>query len=223
MTSAYAFTTDVLYIYTTEGELLKEFETGPIYDVAIGDIVISDKFIVTSAKDSKTVPYRNSAPDFPVMTEIEQGGNSIAIAGDKLVIGDYWVNDFNGVAYLCNTDGKLIKTLDRQNSSERSAFGFSVEITDDKVLIGAPNDDCKNGSGSVFIYSANTGEFIEKIFAPDGKADYDFGDSVCASDSHYVVGASGFGTPWWVGGSGINSGAAYLFEFCSCDVDESHT
>lgn len=223
VTSAFYLTTFKLFIYTTEGELLKELETGPIYDVAISDIAISDKFIVTSARGSKTVLYENSAPEFPIISEIEQGGNSIAIAGDKLVIGDYWENDFNGAAYLYNTAGKLIKTLDRQNSSERSAFGASVEITDEKVLISAPNDDCKNGSGSVFIYSADTGECIEKITAPDGKANDNFGDSVCASDSHYMVGAPGFGTPWWVDfvGNGCSSGAAYLYQFCLCEVDES--
>lgn len=64
-----------------------------------------------------------------------------------------------------------------------------------KVFVGAPyddGDDCGDNKGAVFIYSSVTGEFIEKIVAPDGEVGDNggFGMSVCASESHYVVGAS---------------------------------
>lgn len=58
-----------------------------------------------------------------------------------LVIGDAWANDYDGAVWLHTTDGTFVETLDRQDSSGGSWFGLSVVITDDKVLVGATNDD----------------------------------------------------------------------------------
>lgn len=41
--------------------------------------------------------------------------------------------------------------------------------------------------GSVFTFSVNTGEFIEKFSASDSEADDLFGSSVCASKSEYIL------------------------------------
>jgi len=101
-------------------------------------------------------------------------------------------------AYLYKTDGTFVKTLDAPSGS---SFGWRVAITDDKVFVGAPGDN--DSAGSVFIYSAATGEFIEKVLAPDGEEDDNFGTCLGTSDSHYVVGASGVDT---------YTGAAYLFQ-----------
>ena len=194
---------DKLFIYSTEdGQLLKTLEQGSDW---IRAVAISEQFIVSTG--SKTIIYSNTSPDFPKIAEINQDGWEVAVAGDRLVIGDI-LHPYGSLdrcdAYLYKTDGTLVTALDRQDASRRSEFGFSVAITDDKVLVGAYGDDDQGfHSGSVFIYSAVTGEFIKKVVAPDGEANDFFGSSVCASDSHYVVGAEG---------DNCRTGAAYLFQ-----------
>lgn len=192
-----------LFIYTTGGQKLKELEQG---SDSISDVAISNEVIVTTALEGKTVVYSNSEPDFPKMTEIDKGGISVSVSGNRLVIGDWTASAWDGAAWIYNTNGTPVKTLERQDSTSGSHFGHNVAITGDKIIVGAERDD-EGGfnTGSVFIYSAINGEFIEKVLAPDGK-DYNyFGYGVCASDSYYMVGATG------VDDNGGLSGAAYLF------------
>jgi hypothetical protein len=201
VTSGYQNSTSKIFIYTTEdGQLLKSLDQG---SDNIWDVAISEQFIVSTARDGKTIIYSNTSPDFPKVAEIDQGGKTIAVAGDRIVIGygNANNNDYDGAAYLYKTDGTLVTALDIHDSESR--FGTSVAITDDKVLVGAKyNDD--GSTGSVFIYSAATGEFVEKVLTPDGEANDRFGSSVCASHSYFVVGAFG---------DDNSSGAAYWFQF----------
>jgi len=185
-----------LFIYTKEGQLLKTLEQ----EGFINDVAMSEQFIASTAQDGKTIIYSNTSPDFTKIAEINQGGTAIAVSNDRLVMGNQYAND--GATYLYKTDGTLVTALNRQDASGGS-FGVSVAITDDKVIVSAPYDG--GYSGSVFIYSAVTGEFLEKVLAPHGRAWDRFGWSVCASDSYYVVGATGVDYH--------NTGAAYLFQF----------
>lgn len=192
-----------LFIYTTGGQKLKELEQG---SDSISDVAISNEVIVTTALEGKTVVYSNSEPDFPKMTEIDKGGISVSVSGDRLVIGDWTASAWDGASWIYNTNGTPVKTLERQDSTSGSHFGHNVAIAGDKIIVGAERDD-EGGfdTGSVFIYSATNGGFIEKVLAPDGKDYNHFGYGVCASDSYYMVGATG------VDDNGGLSGAAYLF------------
>eukprot|EP00594_Rhizosolenia_setigera_P013222 CAMPEP_0178960638 /NCGR_PEP_ID=MMETSP0789-20121207/13086_1 /TAXON_ID=3005 /ORGANISM="Rhizosolenia setigera, Strain CCMP 1694" /LENGTH=472 /DNA_ID=CAMNT_0020644031 /DNA_START=101 /DNA_END=1519 /DNA_ORIENTATION=- len=160
---------DKLFIYTTAGQLLKTLDHGAdwIMDLAISaDVIIATS--TSRINDGKTVVYSNSSPDFPKIVEIPQGGASVATSGDRLVIGLGNVNDKEGNAWLYKTDGTLIKELEF-NSTRDSYFGNSVDITAENIVVGA-NEDDEDGidAGSVFIYSAKTGEFQEKISRPEG-------------------------------------------------------
>eukprot|EP00594_Rhizosolenia_setigera_P003183 CAMPEP_0178952746 /NCGR_PEP_ID=MMETSP0789-20121207/8022_1 /TAXON_ID=3005 /ORGANISM="Rhizosolenia setigera, Strain CCMP 1694" /LENGTH=335 /DNA_ID=CAMNT_0020633903 /DNA_START=339 /DNA_END=1346 /DNA_ORIENTATION=- len=193
-----------LFMYKTEGEQLKEFES---YD-EIHDVDISEEFIVSTASDGRTIIYSNTSPDFPKTTEINRGGKSVAVSNERLAIGHDNAYYEEGLAYLYNTDGTLVATLQRLSAMWTSNFEYRVAITDDKVLVGVRNDDDQGQySGSAFIYSAIDGESIEKVAAPDGEAYDYFGESICAFDSYYVVGAIGDDD------NGEGSGSAYLFQF----------
>lgn len=161
---------DKVFIYSTSGDLLKVITGGRA-------ISITDETIVTTGF-SGTLVYSNSG-NFPQ------------------VVGDHTANSYNGAAYLYKTDGTLIKALDRGDNTSTSYFGSSVAITGEKIVIGSSHDNDSNGS--ISIYSAITGDFEEKIVAPDPD-DLWFGSSICTSGSHYVVGA-------------VLSGAAYIFQF----------
>lgn len=193
---------DKLFIYTTAGQLLKTFDHGAdwIMDLAISaDVIIATS--TSRINDRKTVVYSNSSPDFPKIVEIPQGGVSVATLGDRLVIGLGNVNDKEGNAWLYKTDGTLIKELEF-NSTRDSYFGGSVDFTCKNILVGAKEDD-EGGvdAGSVFIYSAKTGESPEDN---DGEDNVYFGYGICASGSHFMVGAPG---------ADNFKSAAYLFPF----------
>lgn len=190
-----------LYIHSTDGELLKVLDEGDDY---IAGIAISNDIIV-SVTSTKTTVYSNS-DDFQKISEIPLGHVNVAASGDRLVLGDFTADKMAGAAHLYKSDGTLIKTLDRNITSCKGRFGFSVDMTDDeKVIIGSIFDnDSGKEAGSVSIYSAITGEFEERRVASDAKDEDNFGHSVCTSGKLYVVGANGVDN---------RSGAAYLFQF----------
>ena len=142
-------------------------------------------------------------------------GNSVKVSddGSTMVVGAHGEDDKGsaaGAVYIYSWDGSNWTGEEKLTASDGAAndyFGWTVDISEDgnTILVGAyGDDDSHTNSGSVFIYSAVTGEFFEKVLAPDGEAKYYFGRSVCASNSHYMVGASGVDS---------NTGAAYLFQF----------
>jgi len=178
----------------TNGELLKVLweSHDNVFDVAI-----SNKYIVSTYMSGFTRVHSNLEPDFPKIVEIPQGGTNVAVSGDRLVIGNKYANDHDGAVYLYRADGTWISNIYRGESG--SYFGGSVEITEDKVLVGA------YPTWSVFIYSAYTGNLIEKRVSPNYNpwaGGYE--GNVCASDSHYIV-----GDPF----EDEDEGAAYLFSF----------
>lgn len=140
----YQNSSNKLFIHTTEGKLLKTIEN---WDDYMYDVDISDEVIVfTSAR--KTDVYSNSDTDFEFIAEIPQGGRAVATSGDRVVIGDNTANSNVGSAWLYRTDGSFIRTLG--HNGER--FGSSIDITEDKIIVGAYHDDEGNDdASSVFI------------------------------------------------------------------------
>jgi len=185
-----------LFIFTTEGELLKELDYGDsLISVAMSEqyIVLAEK-VFNSNGYGKTFVYSNEEPDFPLITEIEHAGYMVAVASDRLVL-----NDGVATAWLYSTNGTLIETLEIDYSD--------IAITDEYIIAGAPwLDDLGCESGAVFIYSAVSGEFIKKITGADVTTD-EFGRNVCTSNSHFVAVAQ----PLRLHSYFLLTGEAYLF------------
>jgi len=90
-------------------------------------------------------------------------------------------------------------------------FGFSVAISGDTIVVGAPYDDDKGtDSGSAYVFTKPAGGWIDmtqtaKLTAGDGAADDLFGLSVAISGDTIVAGAYGDDD------KGLYSGSAYVF------------
>ena len=82
------------------------------------------------------------------------------------------------------------KKISAPDAESMDAFGGSVDIHGDNIVIAAPfNDDNGNNTGSIYIFSKG-GSFEEKIIASDGESEGLFGTSVALSENYIVVGSN---------------------------------
>ena len=90
-------------------------------------------------------------------------------------------------------------------------FGYSVAISGDTIVVGAPwDDDNGTNSGSAYVFVKPGSGWADmtqtaKLTAADGAADDSLGYSVAISGDTIVVGAA------WDDDNGIDSGSAYVF------------
>lgn len=141
-------------------------------------------------------------------TTSDQFGTSVSVGCGRLIIGQpqtgFGASD--GVAYLYDTDGNYITTLEAPDGATNDAFGFSVSIGSGRIAVGAfQDDDSGSSSGSVYLFDLN-GDYLKKITASDGAADDDFGYSVSIGSGRLVVGSYGDDD------NGPQSGSAYIFD-----------
>ena len=148
-------------------------------------------------------------------------GRSVAISEDTIIAGGLLRNDlgeFHGYAYIFerNQGGienwGIVKKITKPDINGMDSFGLSVAINEDTIVIGDPTDNTSaEKSGSAYIYDRNQGGQnnwgeVAKLLASDGEESDYFGHSVSVSGKTIVVGAYG------EDGSGMDRGAAYIFE-----------
>ena len=145
-------------------------------------------------------------------------GFSVDISGNYCIVGAYKEGDAggnqSGKAYIFDViSGALLFTLANPNSSGTSAgdnFGYSVAISGNYCIVGAPNEDTGShqSSGSIYIFNVTTGAKLFTITDPNthGNPDNDyFGFSVDISGNYCIAGA--YGEDF----NGFLSGSAHIF------------
>jgi len=143
-------------------------------------------------------------------------GYGVVIDGDMILIGAPRDNDFKGSAYIFTRDGNVWTQSTKLLASDGAAqdrFGWNVDLAHTLsgtfAAIGAPTDTIAGvEQGSVYIFSRpqfGTWSQTQKLTAPDGAAENQFGWSVALSSitgSTLIVGANQ---------SEGESGSAYVF------------
>jgi hypothetical protein len=106
-----------------------------------------------------------------------------------------------------------VAKLTASDAGDGDRFGYSVAISDDTIVVGAPWEQGSAGydRGSAYIFARNEGGAdswgqVAKLLASDEQNYAYFGYSVAISGDTVVVGAFRAGT------SGSERGAAYVFE-----------
>ncbi|MBT4497825.1 MAG: hypothetical protein HOC74_08895, partial [Gemmatimonadetes bacterium] len=133
-------------------------------------------------------------------------GNSVAVMGDRFLVGANYDNGGTGAAYLFNVDGTLLQTFLSPNPGGANQFGNSVALTGNQVLVGA-HQDLFGGTirtGAAYLFDTD-GTFLQKLQKPVPAVGDLFGLSVDLADGLALVGAYGDDT------GAPNAGAAYLF------------
>jgi FG-GAP repeat len=100
--------------------------------------------------------------------------------------------------------------LTASDGAASDEFGFSVAVSGDTAVVGAPYDDTPAGTdaGSAYVFVRSGNVWTERVHlrAPDGAAYDGFGLSVSVSGATALVGAFFDTTP-----AGFAAGSAYIF------------
>ncbi|MHC4717869.1 MAG: choice-of-anchor B family protein, partial [Planctomycetota bacterium] len=124
-------------------------------------------------------------------------GASIALDGERAVIGAPGQNRAAGAAYAFSRDAegdwRQLAKVTATGLEQRNGFGATVVLEGNTALIGAPGAGGTVGTVFAFVYDAATGEWREESrLAPfDGGRRYQFGASIALTGSETWIGAPG--------------------------------
>ncbi|MCG3163162.1 MAG: hypothetical protein JMDDDDMK_04545 [Acidobacteria bacterium] len=117
----------------------------------------------------------------------------------------------SGSAYVFVRTGTVWsqqQKLTANDAAGNDRFGWSVGISGETIVVGAPLDDdagSSSGSAYVFVRTGTLWSQQQKLTASDAARDDWFGYSVAISGETIVVGA------YFDDDAGVNSGSAYVF------------
>jgi FG-GAP repeat protein len=144
-------------------------------------------------------------------------GSSVAISGETIVAGapqdSGAAGNFQGSAYVFVRSAGVWSQQQKLEASDpglNDQFGFSVAISNETVVAGAPNHDgaTATGQGSAYVFVRSGGVWTQQqeLEASDAALSDIFGTSVAISGETVVV-----GTPGDNGAAGSDQGSAYVF------------
>lgn len=145
-------------------------------------------------------------------------GRSVAGSGSLIAVGSPGADDvgqFAGEVFLFDAQtgtqtAKLVPTGTRRNPADGSAFGSAVDVSADRIVVGAPGSFGPGGGsiggfGAIYLYDANTRRLITRVTPPGTRAKDNVGHSVAVEGSTVVTGAP------FDSISAREAGAAYVF------------
>ncbi len=144
-------------------------------------------------------------------------GKSVSIFGDTAVVGvpsaTVGGKTNRGAVYVYTRSGSAWSQqamLTASDGAASDAFGFSVSVHDDLLVVGAYGVDVGAHSvrGAAYVFSRSGSSWSQqaKLTASDGAAGDEFGWSVSISGTSVLVGA-----PYHDIGPNADRGAAYVF------------
>ncbi|MCI0529390.1 MAG: FG-GAP repeat protein, partial [Nitrospira sp.] len=176
-------------------------DTGAVYPITV------DPIIFTETELNATDP-----------AAADRFGFSVAISGTTAVVGATHNDDACVANPGCNSGSVYVfvqagagvwnfqQKLTASDAILGDQFGFSVAISGDTLVVGAPQPEVfGNGAAYVFVRSGVTWTEQQKLTASDAAAGDQFGHSVSISGDTVVVGAR------FNDDAGNASGSAYVF------------
>jgi Tol biopolymer transport system component len=142
----------------------------------------------------------------PALAVYNNGGGDLPSLPYYIAVGAYQDDDNgtdSGSVYLYDLDGTNEVKITASDGASNDLFGYSVAVGDNKIAVGAYEDD-DNGSrsGSIYVYDLD-GTNEVKITASDGAGGDYFGGSVAIGNNKIAVGAYG---------DNITRGSVYVYD-----------
>ena len=137
-------------------------------------------------------------------------GCSLATDGKYVLVGATDSSRFTanaGAAFLFDlATGNLVHELDPGDLGGADDYGLKVDLSGNLALIGRSQDSELGGNaGSACLFAVGSGDFLEKILAPDSTTSQTFGYGVSLCGNLMVIGALRDGDVK------TNAGAAYFY------------
>lgn len=139
---------------------------------------------------------------------VARGYSNVALSGDIAVVGaredDQRATDAGAVYVYRRSGGAWVQQakLTASDASVNAAFGWSVAIDGDTIVVGSPRSATLAGALYVFTRSGDTWTQQAKLLASDGVMPDQLGMSVSISGGTILAGAIG---------KASGAGAAYVF------------
>lgn len=129
-------------------------------------------------------------------------GRSVAARGELMVVGAPGADDvgfFAGEVFVFDAStgaqrAKLVPTGTRRNPADGSAFGSAVDVSADRIVVGAPGTFIDGagvigGHGAMYLYDAGTMRLIARVTPPGTRPKDNVGHSVAVARNTVVAGA----------------------------------
>jgi hypothetical protein len=145
-------------------------------------------------------------------------GGSVAISGNTAVVGAPWHDTGGksdaGAAYVfVRSNGvwtRQMPDLHAGDAAIQDEFGFSVAVSGNTAVIGAPRRDTggKANAGAAYVFARSSGTWSQQaqLTADDGNAQDEAGYSVAVTGGRALLGSPGNS-----GGGIFHNGATYDF------------
>ena len=124
-------------------------------------------------------------------------GYSVALEGDTLVVGAENKDSETGAVYIFTRSRGTWSQRQKLTASDGEildAFGYSVVLQDDQIVVGAiGDDDVGDTAGAVYVFTRSDDIWTQqaKITAPGGATSDNFGISVALDGGTFAVGTPG--------------------------------
>ncbi len=133
-------------------------------------------------------------------------GRAVSVSDRFILVGepgdDTRANDAGAVYVYHATTGRFLRKLTAADGAEEDDFGFSVALSGNLALIGAPGvDDTGPDAGAAYLFDVATGRQLSKRIAPEVTA-AQFGTSVALIGRVELVGSPS---------ADSSQGAVYVF------------
>ena len=135
-------------------------------------------------------------------------GSSVAIDGDRALLGVVGENNRTGAAYIFERSGSVWSETARlaaPGGVPDDEFGRSVALSGELALVGAPGRQVDSGAAFVFDYGSSWA-LEDRLTPSDPETGKRFGFAVDIDGQTALIGASGDDT------LGESAGAAYVFQ-----------
>lgn len=199
------------------------------YSVSIsGNYIIVGAPFKDNSRGKAYIFYRTGSTwnQLAILTAVDAAsgnnfGYSVGISGDYAVVGTprkmIAGKQSVGKAYVYNRTGSTWSIQAEITASEQNQFdyfGQSVSISEDNIVIGAPQETLGNdGKGKAYVFKRLGTNWYQqsKLVASDGHSGDIFGKSVAIKGKYIAVGAPGFNYTNSSGQTFNNTGKIYFF------------